>query len=78
MTDYTVQDLISLSYEQKPIDFQDAFNALIADKIASAIDARKVEVAQSMFAPAEEADQSYDDTVETDLEQEGNEDGEVA
>jgi hypothetical protein len=47
----TVQDLITLSYEQKPLEFQDVFNSLILDRVAKAVDTRKVEVAQSMFAP---------------------------
>jgi hypothetical protein len=74
MDDVTVQDLISLSYEQKPIDFQNAFNALMSDKITSVIDDKKIEVAQSMFGGQEEED------TETELEdqdQEEQTDGET-
>ena len=60
---YTVQDLISLSYEQKPIDFSDAFNSLISSKIAGVIDDRKIEVAQTMFAAPGEVD-IEDDSVD--------------
>jgi hypothetical protein len=68
---YTVQDLISLSYEQKPIDFSDAFNSLISNKIADAIDDRKLEVAQTMFAAPGEVEVE-DESVEQFEEEEDN------
>lgn len=49
MTD-TVQDLLNYSYEQKPVEFQNAFNSLMLDRIATAVDNKKIEVAQQMFA----------------------------
>lgn len=73
----SVQDLISLSYEQKPLDFQNAFDTLIAGKIATAIDNRKMEIAQSMFSdlpPSED----YEEYEESELEQEEPSDGEVS
>ena len=56
MDNVTVKDLISLSYEQKPIEFQDAFNALVMDRVVQAVDQRKLQVAQAMFGdqPASE------------------------
>jgi hypothetical protein len=48
-TTFSVQNLVKYSYEQKPVEFEQTFNSLLSDKIASAIDARKLEVAQSMF-----------------------------
>ena len=74
MDDVTVQDLISLSYDQKPIDFQNAFNSLMSDRITNAINDKKIEVAQSMFGSQEEKD------TETELEdqdQEEQTDGET-
>lgn len=58
MTDnaYTVTDLIKLSAEQKPIDFEQAFNSLMVDRVQLAVDAKKVEVAQSVFASQDEAE----------------------
>lgn len=63
MTDnnkYDVTDLIVSAVEQKPFDFENAFNDLIVDKIHSAIEAKKVEVAQQMYGyqPEEEYDDS--------------------
>lgn len=51
-TKYTLNDLITTSAEQKPLDFQDVFNDLIVDKIQAAVDNRKLELAQSMFNSA--------------------------
>jgi hypothetical protein len=72
--DISVKDLISLSYEQKPLDFQNAFDSLIAGKIATAIDNRKMEIAQSMFSDLPPSE----DYEELELEQEEPSDGEVS
>lgn len=83
----TVQDLISLSYEQKPIDFEQAFQSLITDRVASAVENRKTEIAQTMFGgpdPEEyEDDQETEepedlDTTEFENTSEEPEDGETA
>ena len=73
MDNVTVQDLISLSYEQKPIDFQDAFNALVMDRVVQAVDQRKLQVAQAMFG-----DQPASEDFESEQDQEDNLDGEAA
>lgn len=62
----TLADLIRFSSEQKPIEFGDAFNSLIANRIEAAIDTKKIEVAQAMFNPSLDADY-------VDLEQESEE-----
>lgn len=49
-------DLIQYAYEQKPIEFRQTFDALISDKLTTAIGDKKIEVAQSMFKPAEPED----------------------
>ena len=77
----SVQDLISLSYGQKPIDFENTFSSLITDRLAQAVETKKQEIAQSMFKgpdPDDEDEEDWDDGYEaTDLEQE-TEDGETA
>jgi hypothetical protein len=45
----SVQDLISLSFDQKPVEFQQAFDTLMNDRIAKAIEDKKLEVAQSIY-----------------------------
>ena len=76
MDNVTVQDLISLSYDQKPIEFQDAFNALVMDRVTQAIDQRKMQVAQTMFSD-QAASEDYASEPE-ELDQEDNQDGEVS
>jgi late competence protein required for DNA uptake (superfamily II DNA/RNA helicase) len=51
---YTLNDLVTLSADQKPLEFQQAFDNLIIDKIQAAIDNRKLEIAQGMFNAQEE------------------------
>lgn len=50
---YTVQDLISNAADQQPIEFENAFNSLVVDRIRSAVENRKQEIATSMFNSAE-------------------------
>jgi hypothetical protein len=75
-----VADLIKFSSNQKPIDFEDAFRAVIHDKVTSAIEAKKQEIAMNMFnSPSDEADlDSEEETDNEDIEVEDQEDGETA
>lgn len=66
--EYTLADLIKFSSEQKPLEFGSAFNALIAGKVESAIDAKKIEVAQKMFASGESDEQGIEAGEEEDGE----------
>ena len=61
---YTVTDLLNFAHEQKPIDFENAFKSVMADKMVAAIDAKKLEVASSLYSSAEETEE--DETVEAD------------
>lgn len=61
-----VNDLLKYSFEQKPVDFEHAFNSIMVDKLAAAIDDRKLSIAQRMFGGEEsevelEADADYED-----------------
>ena len=46
---YTVDDLIASAIEQKPTEFEDTFNSLVLDRVQSAVEAKKQEIATSMF-----------------------------
>jgi hypothetical protein len=77
----TVQDLLFHSYEQKPVEFQQTFNDLIVQRIASAVSDRKMELAQSLFnAPVDEVEIEEPEQAEVqELEtREDQQDGEVA
>ena len=71
MTDVKVSDLIMHSIEQKPIDFKDTFDTLLKDRLVSAIDAKRQEVAKNLFNPVSDEDdvEEYEDQ-EQDLESE--------
>jgi len=59
MDNYTTTDLIDYALTQKPLEFEAAFNSLIADKLTAAVDMKKIEVAQSIF-PVGESDYEED------------------
>jgi hypothetical protein len=73
MTDYKyeVQDLISAAYEQRPTDFEAAFNDLIVDRLRDAVEAKKIEVAQQMYnyEPPEPEPENDDEFGAADLEE---------
>ena len=46
---YDVTDLIAAAAEQKPDEFSDAFNSLILDRLSTAVETRKQEIAATMF-----------------------------
>ena len=76
----SVQDLISLSFDQKPVEFQQAFDSLMTDRIARAIEDKKIEVAQSIYYNQdnnEDDDAAIEDELDTEP-QEDNSDGESA
>lgn len=71
-TAYTVTDLLSFAYDQKPIDFENAFKSVMADKMVAAIDAKKLEIASSLYSSTEETDEEETveaDEIETDSEE---------
>ena len=58
---HTLADLVRFSSDQKPLEFGNAFSSLIAPKIDAAINARKIEVAQSMFNSDDSESDELDD-----------------
>lgn len=45
----TINDLIHYANDRQPIEFGDAFEHLIKTRIADAVEARKVELASSLY-----------------------------
>lgn len=79
-TKYSLTDLVKYSYVEKPIDFAQAFNSLIGDKLEASINNKKLEIAQGIFA-APEYEYEEDSDYETDYETEAPEvedNGEIA
>jgi len=69
---YDMSDLVSAAAAQKPLDFEAAFNDLIVDRIATAINDKKISVAQQMYG------YSTDNEEKTEEELEDHQDGETA
>jgi hypothetical protein len=55
---YDIEDLIAASSSQKPIEFEQAFDNLIVNRLQSAINDKKIQVAQQMYgySPEEETE----------------------
>ena len=64
MAEYDVVDLLKFAHENKPNDFQSAFQGVMQDKISAALDAKKEVIAQQMMNGAEEEEEiDIDDEV---------------
>lgn len=57
MTKYETSDLVGFALDQKPDEFKAAFNDVIADRIAHALEVKKQEVATNYFNSSEETEQ---------------------
>jgi hypothetical protein len=57
---YGLDDLVISAIEQRPTDFEAAFNDLIVDRISNAIENKKIEFAQQMYGYEPEADYEED------------------
>jgi len=55
---YEVEDMISSAASQQPIEFEQVFDNLIVSRIQSAINNKKIQVAQQMYgySPEEETE----------------------
>jgi len=86
VNEVSVNDLISLAYDQKPIDFQNTFDQLIKDKLVDAIDNKKIEMAKTMFGGIDNDEVELDNEFgsenqneqEYEFDQEEEQDGETA
>ncbi len=62
-----INDLVGFAINKNPVDFADAFNSIVQQKAAAALEAHRVEMAQSMYASAEE-NEDPDDVGEDEFE----------
>lgn len=77
---YDIQDLVSAAVEQKPSNFEAAFNDILIDRIRDAVEDKKIQVAQQMYGyqvEPENDDEFGAGESELDNSEEEN-DGEVA
>ena len=68
MAEYDVVDLLKAAHENKPNDFQAAFQGVMQNKISAALDAKKEVIAQQMMNGAEEEED--DEDLDLDLDDE--------
>jgi hypothetical protein len=47
--EYDIEDLMSNAIAQKPMDFENTFKSIITDRLADAINVKKLELAKTIF-----------------------------
>ena len=72
---YDLTDLVVSAIEQKPLDFETAFNDLIVDRIRGAVEDRKIAIAKQMYGYESEEENDVAET-EEDLDTEEPENAE--
>ena len=53
--------MVTFSLNQQPIEFENAFNSLMVDRLAVAINDKKTEMAQTIFKDQEEDEDNGQD-----------------
>lgn len=74
---YKISDIIDFASMQKPVDVRNAFDDLMMNKIHSAIENKKIEVAKQMFGGSEVDAEIEDAEFEDEQEDETSEDDET-
>jgi hypothetical protein len=46
---YELEDLVSATVAAKPLDFEQAFNSLIVDRLQDAVHNKKIQIAQQIY-----------------------------
>lgn len=54
MDDFNISDLILFAHEQKPVEFENAFSALILSRIDPLVNQYKNTIASQLFNPEED------------------------
>ena len=78
---YTLDDLVIATLEQKPTDFEAAFDNVITDRIRAAVEDKKIAIAQQMYGyePEEQEEPEFEndefDNGDSELETEEPDDG---
>jgi hypothetical protein len=67
--DERITDLIGYAVNKNPVEFQQTFNDLVTDRLAVAVDARKQELAKTIFADEPVADADSENEVPAEAEE---------
>lgn len=60
---FTIADMVRSARGENPSEFQTAFDAIILDKIAAAVETKKADIAQNYFNADETEEEESSDTV---------------
>lgn len=66
--DYTVQDIVQYAAQDNAVKAADAFDALMADRMQAAVDAKRTELAQAIFNGQQVSAEADEDTEEEEYE----------
>jgi len=59
---YELGDMLNAAALQQPVEFQNAFNDILLDRINTAVENRKIEIAQTLYnKPPEDFETDNDD-----------------
>jgi hypothetical protein len=58
---YDMTDLVVSAAQQKPLDFEAAFNDLIVNRISTAVNDKKIAVAQQMYGYTPDNEEESED-----------------
>jgi hypothetical protein len=73
---YEVADLINYTVDRKPVEFGQAFDDLVIDRIRTAVEDKKLQIAQQMYGyepPEDFETDEYEDDGASDTELEDSE-----
>lgn len=59
-----VNDLVGLALDKNPVDFTAAVDEILRSKAIDAIEAKKIELAQSIYGSPEDDDETFEDEVQ--------------
>jgi len=71
---YNIEDIVNFSAQEKPISVKDAVNDVMLTKIHAEIEAKKLEVAKSIFGGDTEIDEDDEDFDDEDFDDDEDED----
>lgn len=60
---FTIADMVRSARGENPSEFQTAFDTIILDKIAAAVETKKADIAQNYFNADETEEEESSDTV---------------
>ena len=64
----TTTDLLGLAIDKNPVDFADQFNQIMMQKAADAIENKRVELAQSLYADDNNEEDFGDDYIDAEMD----------